>query len=110
MAILGSIEVNCDSPPYGIVRATRVIGMQSPEDVRWCKSSHCRRQFPRLGYALRHPWRMLRMMCGTGTGACVCGRALPLVEPYSFQMASGRQDCYRIGQCSHCRTIFWDDL
>ena len=33
---LGLLEVECDAPPYPIVRACRKLGLIAPEDVRWC--------------------------------------------------------------------------
>jgi hypothetical protein len=32
----GSIEIECDSPPYYIVETCHRIGLKRPEDVRWC--------------------------------------------------------------------------
>ena len=37
---LGPIEIDCDAPPYAIVRACQRIGIRTPEDVRWARLSH----------------------------------------------------------------------
>jgi len=34
------LEICCDAPPYGIVRACAKCGFASPLDVRWCRLSH----------------------------------------------------------------------
>jgi hypothetical protein len=104
-----SIELTCDCPSYSIVKASRLIGLQHPEDVRWCRSSHHGRVRPSLRCFLRHPWKVLRLMCAGDKAGCHCGRNLPLLEEYLFQLASGRQVRYRLGQCFRCRTVYWED-
>jgi hypothetical protein len=106
----GSIEVTCDSPSYGIVKASRMLGLESPEDVRWCKRRNFRHERPRFRCFLRHPWQALQMMCHSGAAQCSCGRTLPLLEEYAFQLSSGRIIRYRLGQCLRCRTVYWDDV
>jgi hypothetical protein len=48
------------------------------------------------------PWRR------TGTPTCSCGQAVPPLESYTFTFVSGKETQYHLGQCPHCRTIFWD--
>ena len=37
---VGPLEVECDAPCYAAVQASSAIGIQTPEDVRWCRVSH----------------------------------------------------------------------
>jgi len=107
---LGPLEVECDAPPYAIVRACRKLGMHSPEDVRWCRKVHRSRR--------PHSW--LRFLCPlwgrllgrdeTETPSCVCGQPLPLLENYSFTFLSGQRVEYEMGQCPHCYTIYWEKI
>ena len=34
----GLSEIECDAPAYSVVQACRKLGLQSPEDVRWCQA------------------------------------------------------------------------
>src|SRR5437868_7926718 len=100
---LGPLEFCCDAPPYNIVRACRMIGLRSPEDVRWCRLS------PFIGTSPKpQSWRMLLGMTRPEEGACTCGQKLPLLERYTFTLISGNQSSYFLGQCSRCRSIYWD--
>jgi hypothetical protein len=107
---LGPLEVTCDAPPYNIVRACHMIGMRSPEDVRW--SRHSQFVNPNGGHRdeLKHPsWRALLGMGQRQEGCCSCDRKLPIMERYTFTLISGSQSSYFIGQCSRCLAIYWDE-
>jgi hypothetical protein len=39
---------------------------------------------------------------------CNCGRTLPALESYAFTFQTGEQVEYEMGQCPHCRTIYWE--
>jgi len=107
---LGPLDVECDAPPYSVVCACRDLGLQSPEDVRWRRMSHFRRQ-----------WKERRSLFGIGSWAellgrreahemtCSCGNPLPALETGSFLFGSGRTQTYQLGQCRRCRTIFWEE-
>src|SRR5579875_1942666 len=107
---LGPLEIECDAPPYAIVRACRKLGMSEPEDVRWCrKVLHSRRSqswFPFLSPL----WERLLGRDEREADTCICGRPLPVLESYLFTFQSGKQVEYEMGQCLYCRTIYWDKV
>lgn len=106
------VDLDCDSPPYPIVRACSRLGFRSPEDVRWC----------RLCPIVPPPARQPSMFSLQGLKsifakpeapkgpACVCGHPLPGLDRCSFTLASGKQVDYLLGQCPHCRSIFWQEV
>jgi hypothetical protein len=40
--------------------------------------------------------------------ACAC-QELPRLQGYQFLLSSGIEVLYYLGQCSRCRTIFWEE-
>lgn len=97
---LGPIEIECEAPPYPVVRACRRLGFRRPEDVRWCRVRRAIMQpgadlFGELSAAARVP--------------CSCGTALPRLESYTFTFVSGSQSAYYLAQCERCRTVYWDN-
>lgn len=106
---LGPLQVECDAPPYSIVRACRKLGMSEPEDVRWCRKGR---------HSRRHGWIQIlttpiwgRLLGGEAeTSACLCGKPFPLLESYCFTFQTGDQMEYEMGQCPRCRTIYWDKI
>jgi len=106
----GPLEVECDAPPYSIVRACRKLGISEPEDVRWCHKSRRLRQPQGLMQFFSPLWgHFMRREPPAGT-LCVCGCPLPMLESYSFTFLSGEEVEYEMGQCPHCRTIHWEKL
>jgi hypothetical protein len=106
---LGPIEVCCDSPPYPIIQACVQIGIQSPEDVRWCRMSHHVDQHAgQRGILHLLPWKML-WGADPAERTCVCGRKLPELAGYGFTLLSGKEVFYLLGQCDRCRTVFWEE-
>jgi hypothetical protein len=106
---LGPLEVNCDAPPYNIVRACHMIGMQSPEDVRWSRFSQYVNTHKGRREDLKHQsWRTLLGMSQPEDGCCSCGQKLPILERYTFTLLSGNQTSYFIAQCSRCLAIYWE--
>jgi hypothetical protein len=107
---LGPIEIQCDAPPYGIVRACRRLGVRAPEDVRWFRVGQVPVRPLRWTEVLRQPWKLF--LGGTtqpDAGSCPCGADLPRLERCTFTLASGKTKAYRIGQCRRCQTIFWEE-
>lgn len=107
---LEPFDVECDSPPYVIVRACQRLGFRDPEDVRWCRLSH----FLAETHAdwrgmLLQPWKLFASMRKLGHRTCYCGRELPRLEECKFTLTSGTERAYHIGQCARCRAIFWDE-
>jgi hypothetical protein len=105
---LGPIEILCDAPPYVMVRGCRSLGLQSPEDVRWCRLSSF---LPQLG---ARAWPPLtgpaRVWQARGRGvACRCGEELPLLRAVDVTYSSGREVTYVLGQCRRCHTVFWEE-
>ncbi len=101
---LGPIEICCDAPPYPIVEACTQVGFDDPLDVRWCRMSH---YLASAGSSL--PRKLFGVISETTQARCKCGRALPLLEKYTFMFASEKLADYMLGQCPRCRTIFWED-
>jgi hypothetical protein len=107
---LGLLDIECDAPPYAIVQAGHLVGLRCPEDVRWCRLSG-----PRPPAEERRPspaqWAqpVSPNIPALRTRSCVCGRRLPLPVRCTFTFNTGRQVRYWMGQCRHCRTIFWDE-
>jgi hypothetical protein len=102
-------ETCCDAPPYGVVRACEGCGFHSPLDVRWCRLSHFlngegqrKRSF---GIRL---WRWL-FGKRNQKNTCSCGQPLPDLKEYGFTVLSKKVGDYLLGQCSRCRTVFWDE-
>ncbi|GIW83027.1 MAG: hypothetical protein KatS3mg105_4834 [Gemmatales bacterium] len=105
---LGPIEIDCDAPPYAIVRACHMVGVRSAEDVRWWRLSEYLRQQIRWRDILRHPLKALKRVA-RGPGRCGCGEKLPSLEKCTFTRISGNKATYLIGQCPNCRTVYWDE-
>jgi hypothetical protein len=108
---LGPLEVCCDAPPYAIVQACRMIGLQSPEDVRWSRLS-CPPGGPSWWQALVNPrlWPSVFRGRRRGKDLCLCGAEMPILEKYTFLIVTGDKLCYQLGQCLRCRTIFWEQI
>jgi hypothetical protein len=105
---LGPIDVCCDAPAYPIVHACERLGFQNPLDVRWCRLSrfpYPGDRDPLLGV---NPWRWFTNR-NPSDRTCSCGNPLPLLENFAFTLASERVIDYRLGQCLHCRTMFWEE-
>lgn len=108
---LGLLEIECDAPPYPIVRACRKLGISEPEDVRWCrKSTHGRRHHGWIQFLASPLWGRLLGREDTHTPTCTCGQPLPNMDCYAFTFQSGEQIDYEIGQCPRCRAIYWEKL
>ena len=104
---LGPIDISCDAPPYPIVRAGRRIGLESPEDVRWCRVHPGLETLSLTGDV--SGWKSLFGLGGRGKNACTCGQPLPVLEKYTFTFLSGQQASYLLGQCLRCRTVYWNE-
>jgi hypothetical protein len=108
---LGLLEIDCDAPPYPIVRACRKLGLSEPEDVRWCRRSHqTRRRHSWIHFLASPIWGRLLGRGEEAERACNCGRPLPELDSYSFTFQTGEQVEYDVGQCPYCRTIYWEKI
>ncbi len=105
------LDIPCDAPPYQVVKACRGLGFQAPEDVRWSRLSQAAlavgpgwaKYLPRVAAEL-----FLRRRPGRGAAACSCGRALPVLERYTFTYRSGRQASFLLAQCQCCHAMYWE--
>jgi hypothetical protein len=108
---LGLLEVECDAPPYPIVRACRKLGMSQPEDVRWSrKNRQPRRHHGWIRFLASPIWGRLLGRTEPEEPACSCGHPLPHLESYAFTFQTGEHTEYAMGQCLHCHTIYWQKL
>jgi hypothetical protein len=106
----GTLEVECDAPPYPIVLACRTLGFQAPEDVRWCSESnaHPAPLKKRDGLVAQAFQAIFRWTAPRRAG-CICCCQLPELEKYKFIWASGEEKHLLLGQCRQCLTIFWKE-
>jgi hypothetical protein len=107
---LGPIEIDCDAPPYAIVRACQRIGIRTPEDVRWARLSHFLTSSDRTHDWLQvQPWLALLGVGRPTDRTCACGEKLPGLERFTFVLSSGKQRDYFLGQCARCRCVYWEE-
>jgi hypothetical protein len=108
---LKDLETWCDAPPYGVVRACKSCGFDSPLDVRWCnmRRSFRNRKHRWAIWALR-PWQWLFTGKEERQDACTCGQLLAEPQEYTFAWMSGKIGDYSLVQCERCRTIYWDEI
>ncbi len=102
---LGPIDVYCDAPPYPIVQASVLLGLDSPLDVRWC---HAGDQPDQLN-GDRQPWSSFFGKPRPHRPSCSCGQPQPELILYAFQFHWGGIVSYWLGQCRRCRTIYWKE-
>ncbi len=108
---LGVLELECDAPPYAIVRACRMLGMNAPEDVRWCRKGRPHKEgHGWMSFLARRTWGRLLGRGQAEEPTCICGRSLPDLECYSFLFQTGEQVEYAMTQCPRCRTICWEKI
>ena len=101
----------CDAPPYPIVQACNAIGVEAPEDVRWARMSHCPEPMedPAERGSDRSVWHKLLHPVQGKEQACTCREKLPKLAKYRFTYSSGDEVTYSVGQCSKCRTVYWEE-
>ena len=92
---LGVLEFVCDAPAYPVVQACNRLGLESPEDVRWCRLRNL---------VAESFWRS-----SAKGGNCLCGQRVPDLMHCTFTYANGTEETYILGQCERCRTILWDE-
>ena len=108
---LGPIDVCCDAPPYPVVQACSQVGLEAPEDNRWCRLSQHRgaaaafRQLAKFA-----PWNVFLSGTPHSQTGCRCGRLLPEMANYIFTLDTGQEISYLLGQCSRCHAIYWEEV
>lgn len=101
---LNTIEIDCDAPPYSIVKACRALGFWTPEDVRWCQMSI----LPQLPPKQWRFWHALVRKPKPAGLLCRCGRKLPALQQHT--LACGSESVrLSLAQCRRCNTIFWNE-
>jgi len=106
---LGPLEVVCDAPEYCIVRACLGLGFQAPEDVRWCRmSDSLKTSSAQHESATLQSWKLFWGISRRESQECQCGQELPELERYVFQLRSGSERSYWLGQCPRCHAIYWE--
>ena len=103
---LGPLDICCDAPPYNIVKGCALIGIQTPEDVRWLRTTTESSEPQRRGS--KQPKGQYQIAEDTDTLHCPCGELLEPLQAYTFQLLSGEEVAYAVGQCKRCRTVHWD--
>jgi len=107
---LGPIDITCDAPSYKVVQACRRVGLQEPEDVRWCRlSEHGPVTHGWRGLFHSETWKRLLKPQPAHEKGCRCGGRLPDLDRVTFTFTTGHEATYLIGQCGRCRTVFWDE-
>ncbi len=101
---LGPIAVQCDAPSYLIVKATRLVGLCAPEDVRWTRLSSLQE-----GGCWYASWKLFQGGREPPGNRSRCGQPLPELFRATFTFESGGTLSYTLGQCPRCRTVFWDE-
>jgi hypothetical protein len=103
---LGPLEIRCDAPPYNIVKGCALIGFEKPEDVRWLRRitapTEMEEQSIRKRKSKEQPTER------TDNCRCTCGESLEPLQAYTFQLLSGEDVAYAVGQCPRCHTVHWD--
>jgi hypothetical protein len=51
---LGPMDIECEAPPYSVVKACQGLRFQSPLDVRWCRICSSMDSQPKDAFR-RHP-------------------------------------------------------
>jgi hypothetical protein len=108
---LGLLEVECDAPPYPIVRACRKLGLITPEDVRWGRISRQQKTDQGWVKSFTKPlWDRFLGRLSPHEKTCSCGHHMPPLESYSFTFQTGEQIDYALTQCLYCLAIYWEKL
>jgi len=102
------LEIVCDAPPYTVVQACSRIGVESPEDVRWCEAGNfLSEQHLSLPLRKHAKWNELRELLGPRHMACACGQPVPPLRGYVFTFGNGTTALYEVGQCGRCKRVYW---
>jgi len=108
----GALEIECDAPAYSIVQSCWKLGLQAPEDVRWCPVEEVpskprqRSAWLSFGYLKSLFARTEQLRSPT----CVCGAARPKLQGCWFTFFPGKETQLLLGQCHRCKTIFWKEV
>ena len=104
---MGPLEILCDAPPYSVVDDCQWLGFQTPLDVCWRQMSHFLTE--EGGLLDNFCWKLFFGKHRPRKTTCHCGELLPVLKTYTFWLAADNVIAYRLAQCPHCRTMFWED-
>ena len=107
---LGPVEIDCDAPPYPVVRSCTCLGFHQPLDVRWRPAREL--SAGRRAWRQMFGWRLWKALLGRRRGeplGCTCGQGLPPLRRYEFTLRWGTEVEYLLGQCPRCATMFWEE-
>jgi len=104
------LKIVCDAPAHEIVQASQIVGMRSPEDVRWRRQAMPKGETVKRKSLVRRLWRLL-FAFGVPEieETCSCGNTLPERRFVVVHKRSGQAIRYALTQCDHCHTIVWDE-
>lgn len=106
-----TLDIECDAPPYAIVRACHKVGFLAPEDVRWCSKSKALKPPPKQRSGLlAQAFKAIFRWTAPRRAGCICRCQLPKLDKYTFTFACGTEKHLLLGQCRRCLTIFWNEL
>jgi hypothetical protein len=104
------LKIVCDAPAHEIVQASEVVGMRSPEDVRWRRQAMPKGETVKRKSLAHCLWRLLFAFgVPEVEEKCGCGSPLPERRFVLLRKRSGLTIRYALTQCGHCRTILWDE-
>lgn len=104
------LKIVCDAPAYEVVKASEQVGMHAPEDVRWRRQAMPRGETVKRKSLARRLWRLLFAFgMPDVVETCSCSNSLPERRFVLLRKRSGQSIRYALTQCSHCRTIVWDE-
>jgi hypothetical protein len=103
----GPLELVCDAPPYAIVKACKLVGIESPEDVRWCGiSPFLEGRYGPAGWMNANRVERLLWFASQPL-TCRCGKEALSLTWCAFCFAGGAKQHYLLGQCDRCKTVYW---
>jgi hypothetical protein len=104
-----TIDVSCDAPSYAIVRVCQWLGFHAPLDVAWYHlGRYLRAHAPRTH--ILGMFGLAGLFGGSKSipTVCRCGLPLPALDRCILALGTAKDDAIRLGQCSCCHTMFWD--
>jgi len=104
------LKIVCDAPAHEIVQASEVVGMRSPEDVRWRRQAMPKGETVKRKSLARRLWRLLFAFgVPEVVETCSCGSPLPERCFVLLRRRSGQMIRYALAQCGRCNTIVWHE-
>jgi hypothetical protein len=108
---VGPYEIVCDAPPYRIVRGCAELGFEQPLDVRWLRLDRVLgSRDSATSFLTTQAWTEAIGFTRQGERRCSCGQPLPALDRCTFILRSGTQFDYLVGQCSRCKTVYWQQV